>query len=443
MWENKKIYILGMARSGYEAAKLLISKNNKVLITDMKEQNEENVKELKDLGVEYIVTNEPEILLDNSFDLVVKNPGINKDHLVVKKAKELNIPVINEVEVAYSYLPKDISIIGVTGSNGKTTTNTIIYEILKAAGKPVHIAGNIGFPLCSFVGKIQSGDILVIEVSSHQLVDFDKFKTNISVLTNLSETHLDFFKTYENYIDNKGRIFKYHTKNDLSIINFNNKDSLKLTDNINSKKKYFSVNEKKDAYIENNAMHFNNEEIIKLDDIKVKGNHNYENIMCAIMVVKEFNVDNEIISKVLSAFDGVEHRIEYVGNINNREFYNDSKSTNVASTKIALKSFNSPVILILGGLDRGLPFDDLEEDMKYIKEVVCYGETKNKIKEFIDRINISCTVVDNLEEAVKKSYELSKEKDIILLSPACASWDQYKDFEERGNEFKKVVKSLI
>ena len=442
MFKNKKIFVLGMARSGYEAAKLLASKNNKVLITDMKEQNEVHVKELKDLGVEYIITNEPEKLFDSSFDILVKNPGINKKHPVVKTARELNIPVINEVEVAYSYLPNDISIIGITGSNGKTTTATIIYEILKEAGKSVYLAGNIGIPLCSFVEKMKYGNILVLEISSHQLVDLDKFKTDISVLTNLSETHLDFFGTYENYVNNKGRIFKYHTKEDLSIINFNNKDSLKLTENINSKKKYFSVNEKKDAYLEKDAIHYNNEEIIKLSDIKVKGNHNYENIMCSIMVVKEYGVDNETICNVLKRFGGVEHRIEFVNKINNREFYNDSKSTNLASTQIALRSFNSPVILILGGLDRGLPFDDLKNDLKYVKEIVCYGETKNKIKEFAGKVNISCTVVDNLEEAVKKSYELSEEKYIILFSPACASWDQFKDFEERGNIFKKVVNSL-
>ncbi|MDD2409685.1 MAG: UDP-N-acetylmuramoyl-L-alanine--D-glutamate ligase [Bacilli bacterium] len=442
MWEYKKIFILGMARSGYEAAKLLTNKNNKVLITDMKEQNEEHVKELKDLGVEFVISNEPELILDNSYDVVVKNPGINKEHPLVIKAKKLNIPVINEVEVAYHYLPKDITIIGITGSNGKTTTTTIIYEILKAAKKSVHLAGNIGFPLCSIVNHIKEGDILVIEISSHQLVDFDKFKTNIAILTNLFETHLDFFKTYKNYINNKGRIFKYHTHNNLAIINKNNKDSLMLTKNIAAKKIYFSINKKTDSYLDNNIIYYNNEEIIKVENIKIKGNHNYENIMCAIMVVKEFNVDNEVIKKVLKDFSGVEHRIEYVKELNSRTFYNDSKSTNVNATKMALRSFKSPIILILGGLNRGLPFDDLEQDMKYVKDIVCYGETKYIIKKFADKINISCNVVDNLKQAINKSYELSNPKDIILFSPACASWDQYQDFEERGEQFKKIVNTL-
>lgn len=442
MWKNKKIFILGMARSGYEAAKLLAKKNNQVLITDIKEQDKKHVEELKTLGIEYVITSEPELILDNSYDLVVKNPGINKEHPVVRKAKELNISVINEVEVAYHYLPKDITIIGITGSNGKTTTTTIIYEILKVAGKPVHLAGNIGFPLCSFVNHIKKGDILVIEISSHQLVDFDKFKTNIVVLTNLSETHLDFFKTYDNYVNNKGRIFNFHTYKNLAIINKNNKDSLLLTSNIASKKIYFSVSQKTDCYLDNKNIYYNNEEIIKLENIKIKGNHNYENIMGAIIVVKQFGVDNKDINKVLKKFSGVEHRIEYVKEINKRLFYNDSKSTNVKATQIALRSFVSPIILILGGLDRGLPFDDLEPDMKYVKEIICYGETKNIIKKFANKINISCNVVDNLEQAVNKSYELSRPKDIILFSPACASWDQYNNFEERGKEFKKVVGKL-
>ena len=169
---------------------------------------------------------------------------------------------------------------------------------------------------------------------------------------------------------------------------------------------------------------------------------NYENIMCAIMVIKQFNVDNIVINKVLKEFSGVEHRIEYVKEVNKRVFYNDSKSTNVRATQIALRSFKSPVILILGGLDRGFPFDDLKSDINYVKEIVCYGETKNMIKGFADRINISCNVVDNLKQAINKSYELSSPKDIILFSPACASWDQYKDFEERGKEFKKIVNTL-
>lgn len=441
MFNDKKIFILGMARSGYEAAKLL-APNNKVLITDRVEQEEDKVKELKDLGVNYVITNKQEDLLDESFDLLIKNPGVKLNNVVLKKADDLGIPIINEVELAYNYLPEDVSIIGITGSNGKTTTSSIIYELLKESGKRVHLAGNIGIPLCSFIPKIKKGDILVIEISSHQLVSFKNFKTNISILTNLSEVHLDFFGTYKYYKENKKRIFNHHTKDDLAIINLENQDSIDLTKDINSTKKYFSSLKKSDAYIKDNFIYYEDEKIINLDDIKIKGTHNYENIMCSIIAVKEYNVSNEVINKVLKSFKGVEHRTEYVKDVNGRHFYNDSKSTNTMSTKVALRTFNLPVILLLGGLDRGIPFDDLETELKHVKYIISYGETKNIIKEFADKRNIPSKITNNLEEATLKAYELSEEGDIILLSPACASLDQYKDFEVRGRHFKEIVENL-
>lgn len=443
MFKNKKIFILGMARSGYEVAKLLSKSNNQILITDMKEQDQTQVEELKSLGVNYIVTDSPEELLDDSYDYVVKNPGIISTHKCVVKAKELGIKVINEVEVAYHHLPVGVKVVGITGSNGKTTTTTITYEILKAAGLPVHLGGNIGIPLSKLVTEIKSNDILVIEVSSHQLVDFDSFKTDVSIVTNLSPVHLDFFGTYENYVNNKGRIFNHHTSNDLAILNYENSDVLKISQNITSKKEYFSSKNKKDAYIENGSICYQGEPIVELTDIRVKGMHNYENIMCAIMVAKYFDVENTIIREVLNKFAGVEHRIEFVKRLNGREFYNDSKATNVESTIIALNSFNNPTIILLGGLDRGHSFEGLNPHMRNVKGVVCFGETKNRIKEWTKTINIDSVVVDTLEEAVKAAYNLSDENDVILLSPACASWDQYKSFEIRGDEFKKFVDELI
>ena len=442
MFENKKIFILGMARSGYEVAKLLSKNNNQILITDMKEQEADQVEELKGLGVNYIVTNDPEELLDDSYDYVVKNPGIVMTHKCVVKALQLGIKVINEVEVAYHFLPKDIKIVGITGSNGKTTTTTIAYEILKAAGIPVHIGGNIGIPLSKLVEIIKSKDVLVIEVSDHQLCNIVDFKTNISVLTNLSEVHLDFHGTYENYKNIKKRIFNRHTNNDIAILNYENNDVMEISKDTLSHKLYFSSKQKKDVYIENNFIMFKDEKIISLSDIRIKGIHNYENIMCAILIAKQFNVENEVIKGVLEDFAGVEHRIEFVDKINGREFYNDSKATNIESTIIALKSFDKPTILLLGGLDRGHSFDGLEPYMGNVTNIICYGETKNRIKEWADKINVDCVVVELLEDAVKAAYNLSDENSVILLSPACASWDQYKSFEIRGDEFKRIVGEL-
>ena len=239
--ENKKIYILGMARIGYEVAKLLSQRKNKVLITYTQEQDEDKVNELKSLGVEYAVLTSQEELLDETFDYVIRNPGISFEHPCVLKAQKLGIPVTNEIEVAYHFLPKDVTIIGITGSNGKTTTTTLIYEFLHAMGKSVYLGGNIGYPLSSLVNKIKSGDILVLEISAQQLYDCVDFKTNIGVLTNLSEVHLDSFKTYDNYKKVKAHIFKYHTANELAILNLGNADVLEITKKIKSRKIYFLV----------------------------------------------------------------------------------------------------------------------------------------------------------------------------------------------------------
>ena len=442
MFENKKIFILGMARSGYEAAKLLSQYNNKIVITDKKKQDENHVKELESLGVDVNICDDPIPLLDDSFDYVIKNPGIKLDHPLVVKAESLGIPVTNEVEVAYSFLPKTVKIIGVTGSNGKTTTTTLIYEILKTAGKDVYLGGNIGYPVCSLVNMVNNDSILVLEISGHQLHDVINFKTNISVMTNLSEVHIDHFGTYENYKYNKCLIFKDHTKDDIAILNLENQDVIDATKDIKSRKIYFSSKKKSDLYIDNDAIYYGDEKIINLSDIRLKGMHNYENIMCAIAAVKEFDVSNDDIYKLLSSFTGVEHRIEYVATINGREFYNDSKATNVKSTQIALSAFSNDTILLLGGLDRGHSFEELTEYLKNTKLIVCFGETKQRIKEYSYSINKECIIVDNLIEAVHMAYENSKEGDVILLSPACASWDQYDNFEDRGNEFKNTVNEL-
>lgn len=440
MFKNKKIFILGMGKSGVSVAKLL-AKDNHILITDIKCDDLEQVRELEDLGVNVIITKNQSEIFDNSYDYLVKNPGVRLDNSVVLKAEEYNIPVLTELEVAYRYLP-EVKIVGITGSNGKTTTTTIIYEFLKTAGLPVHLAGNIGYPLCSQLDKIKKGDILVVEISSHQLVNLDKFKVDVAVLTNLYQVHLDFFGTFEKYKMNKLRIFNNQDEDSVAILNKGDKEVYELTKNLKAKKEYFSYKEDADICIDGENIVLNNKKVISLSDIRVKGVHNYENIMAAILAAKQFNVSNKVIKEVLNNFAGVEHRIEFVAKIKGREFYNDSKATNVDSTITALKSFNNDVILILGGLDRGHSFEPLLPYLKHVKHIVCYGETKMRIKDFADKNNIDVTVTDNLMEAVHVAYNISLEGDTILLSPACASWDQYKSFEDRGNEFKKIVGEL-
>lgn len=436
MFENNKIFILGMGKSGVSVAKLL-SKKNEILITDIKDNKD--VSHLKKIGVKVVITDNQENLLDESFDMVVKNPGVKLDHSVVLKANSLNIPVITELEVAYRYLP-DVKIIGITGSNGKTTTTTLIYEILKKACLPVHLAGNIGIPLCDQIEDIKNGDILVIEISSHQLVDLDKFKVDIAVLTNFSPVHLDHFGTYEKYKKNKLRIFKYQTEDDIAIINKGDKEVYNMTLPIKSKKLYFSSKSETDICIKDGYIVYDSK--IKLSDIKLKGVHNYENIMAALLVAKQFDVNIDVIMDVLTNFGGVAHRMEFAGNVSGRNFYNDSKATNVVSTITALKSFNTPVILILGGLDRGHSFDDLIPYLNYTKLIVCYGETKDRIEKFAKDNGIDVIAVNDVMEATRVSFENSLKGDTILLSPACASWDQWENFEQRGDAFKKEIKNL-
>lgn len=440
MFENKKIFILGMARSGYEAAKLLSDYNNEIIVTDGKEQKEELVSELESLGVKVIITSDQLSLLDDSFDYVIKNPGIKYDNPVVVKAKELGIKVINEIEMAYSFLDKSVNIIGVTGSNGKTTTTTLISEFMKNSFDNVYLGGNIGIPLSNFVRDIKPNSYLVLEISDHQLCDMYDFKTNVSVLTNITPTHLDFHKSYEVYQMTKKKIFNNHTSDDLAVINKDDEVSMKITDDIKSTKVYYGHDKTNLAYYDEEGIYYDGKLVIKLDDIILKGKHNYQNIMGAIIAVKKYGVTDEVIQKVLKEFKGVEHRLEYVDTINGVTYYNDSKATNCVSTITALNSFDQPTILLLGGYDRGHSFHDLDDSMKNVKCVVCFGETKNRIEEFCNDLNIRCYKNDTLKEAMNVVKDICTPGDVVLLSPACASWDQYDKFEDRGDEFKNLVR---
>lgn len=438
MFENKKIFILGMARSGYNVAKLLY-KNNEIVITDKNDQAEEKVKELESLGVKFIKSDNPLEIFNDSFDMVIKNPGVMPTHPLLTYASSKNIPIYNEMEVAYHFLPKNITIIGVTGSNGKTTTTTMIYELLKLMKRPVVLGGNIGYPLSEVIPLIHEGDILLLEISDHQLINFNDFKTNISVLTNLCQTHLDYHGTYENYKKVKHNIFNHHTKEDIAIINAGNEDSMVLTSDINSTKEYFNG---KDAYVKDNAIYIENEKIIDTKDILVKGKHNYENIMACLLVIKEFGIDKEIIKKFFSTFKGVEHRIEFIFEKGGVKYYNDSKATNPTSTITALNAFEEDTYLILGGMERSQDFHELDNAIKNVKKIYAIGETTEKVYEYAQSMNILCEKCYTLNEAMNKIKNDNIKKGVVLLSPASASWDQYDKFETRGEEFKNIAKSM-
>ena len=319
---------------------------------------------------------------------------------------------------------------------------TLIHKFLEKDGRKSFLGGNIGIPLCSFVKDVKKDDFLVLEISDHQLCDMYEFKTNVSVLTNIFPVHIDFHDSFERYKEMKKKIFNNMTSKDIGIINFDNNEAMSITRDIKCTKYYFSLKDKKKAFIEDDALYYDGKKIINCDDIKLQGMHNYENIMAAICAVKVYGVSDESIKDVLRDFNGVEHRIEYVNTIDGVDYYNDSKSTNCEATKTALKSFDKPTLLILGGLDRKHSFYDLDEEIKNVTYIACYGETKARIKEYCNEKGISCGVFENLREATISCYEKSNYGDVVLLSPACASWDQYKSFEERGNEFKDLVNEL-
>ncbi|WP_395994399.1 MULTISPECIES: UDP-N-acetylmuramoyl-L-alanine--D-glutamate ligase [Aeribacillus] len=445
MYVDQNVLVLGLAKSGLRAAKLLHKLGARVTVNDMKPyEANDDVKELESLGIKLILGEHPEQLLEeHNIDIVVKNPGIPYTNPIVQKAASQNIPVITEVELAYQI--SEAEIIAITGSNGKTTTTTLIYEMLKADGKQPLLAGNIGNVACEVVQEATKEQIVVMEVSSFQLLGTIHFKPSVAVLLNIFNAHLDYHGTRENYMQAKGKIFSNQDDQSVAVINSDDQDVVRLSELSNGKKIYFSTNKEvsNGAYIQNESIWYDGEKIIDIKDIALVGKHNLENILAAICAVKAKNVGNKAIQKVLASFSGVKHRLQYVGEVSGRKFYNDSKATNILATTKALEAFSSPVVLLAGGLDRGNEFDELIPYFKHVKAVITFGQTAPKIKKAAKKAGIELIEhVDNVEQAVFAAFRISDIGDVILLSPACASWDQYKTFEERGDIFINAVHKL-
>lgn len=447
MFENNKVLIIGMARSGYEAAKFLAKRGNDVFLNEAKSEDEMDpvkVEELRNLGVNLTFGSHPDYLLDSTFDYVIKNPGVPIDHKYVLQARELGIEVINEVEMAYRLLPRGVSIIGITGTNGKTTVTTLTYEIMyRAFGEKVHLAGNIGYPLSGVLESVKSGDIIVMECSCQQGENFINFHPHVGVCTNFSPAHIDFMKTYDYYKEVKSRMFYNQSSDDIVIMNYDDSDVMEKLDDVISIKRYFSSkNSVEGCFLKDDSIYYYNEKVLDLSDIKIKGIHNVENVMATIMAVKEYGVSNEIIKDVVSNFRGVEHRLEYVDTINGVDYYNDTEATNVKCCQIALSSFNSPIILFLGGLERGQDFKELTNYMNNVKAIIAIGECRDRVKKYAESIGKDVYVYEHLVDGFDKAVEIADKGDTVLLSPASASWDQYKECEVRGAEFKGKVKEL-
>ena len=446
-YENKKVLVLGLAKSGVSAAKLLHELGALVTVNDGKPFDENpEAQELLSLGIKVITGSHPIELLDEEFSLMVKNPGIPYSHPLVAKAQEMGIPVITEVELAYEVA--ECPIIGITGTNGKTTTTTMTGLLLNAGADQgiARLAGNIGYPASGVAQEAKPEDKIVMELSSFQLMGITDFRPHIAVITNIYEAHIDYHGTRKEYVKAKWNLQKNITAEDYLVLNWNQSELQELAQRTKARVLPFSTKEVLEGgvYADDYSIYYKKEKIMEISELGVPGKHNVENALAAISVAKLYGISNEAIRETLNLFHGVPHRTQYVGEIQGRKFYNDSKATNILATKMALSGFEtSKVVLLAGGLDRGNTFDELIPSLKGIKAMVVFGQTKEKLMDAGKKAGIETIVTaDSVEQAVPLALENSTDGDVVLLSPANASWDQYPNFETRGNRFMEAVNRL-
>lgn len=443
-YRHKKILVLGLAKSGVEAAALLHQLGAFVTVNDKKPLSENpEAQGLLEQGIKVICGDHPIELLEEGFELIVKNPGIPYTNPMIQGALEKEIPVITEVELAYQI--SEAPFIGITGTNGKTTTTTLVYEMLNTGNKQPLIAGNIGKVASGVAQKATKENTIVIELSSFQLMGIHTFNPHIAIITNLYSAHLDYHGTRAEYIAAKANITKNQTAADYLIVNAEQPDVMNIAKSSKAKIVPFSAKNElaEGAYVSDGWLCFNGEKVMQIEDIALPGAHNLENILCAMAAAKLSGVANEAINEVLRTFTGVKHRLQYVAEVSGRKFYNDSKATNILATVNALAAFKQPIILLAGGLDRGNEFDELIPYLKNVKALITFGQTAPKIERVGKEAGIKQIIhVDNVDKAVPVAYQESAAEDVILLSPACASWDQYKTFEVRGDIFIEAVHKL-
>jgi len=443
-YKHKKILVLGLAKSGVSAAALLHKLGAFVTVNDYKSLSENpEAQGLLEQGIKVVCGGHPVELMEEGFELVVKNPGIPYHNPMIEKAMEKQIPVITEVELAYQI--SEAPFIGITGTNGKTTTTTLIFEMLQIGKQNPLIAGNIGTVASGVAQEASKEDNIVIELSSFQLMGISTFRPKIAIITNLYNAHLDYHGTIEEYHLAKARITENQTEDDYFICNADQEEVMLIAKKSKAKIIPFSTKRplENGVFVEDGWVFFNQEKIISLGDIALPGVHNLENILSAVAAARLVGADKEAIVQVLRTFTGVRHRLQYVDEVTGRKFYNDSKATNILATQKALAAFEAPVILLAGGLDRGNSFDELIPSLEGVKALVTFGQTAEKIEEAGKRAGIKMMIrVDNVEKAVPEAFNLSDAGDVILLSPACASWDQYKTFEVRGDMFIEAVHKL-
>jgi len=439
--KDKKVTILGAARSGIAAARLLSKHLARVFVSDLAVQENKinEIQILEGLGIPFEFGRHSDRIYDADF--IVLSPGISPATPLVQSFAQKGIPVFSEVELASWFYSGPL--IAVTGSNGKTTTTTLAGLIMRQKFPDTIIAGNIGTPFSGEVLNNPAAACAVVEISSFQLETIESFHPRVVIILNLAPNHLDWYKTYGEYVEAKMRILINLKQNDTLI--YNGDDEL-LSSRVRScpaQKLRFSVQDwLADAYIKDQELFILNSSLAVLKEIRLRGMHNYMNALAAGLAARCLGLNNDSILRVLSSFPGVEHRLEFVANIKGINFINDSKATTIESLAVALASFTTPVILIAGGKDKGSDFGKLKAALKNnVRRVILIGAAREKIRASWQGV-VPLTDAESLAAAINTAYREAQTGDTILLSPACASFDMFRDFEDRGRQFKEEVYKL-
>lgn len=447
---NKNILVLGLGITGISTIKALDKLGANIIISDTKSEEElkDIIEQVKDIRMKFNLNTDDMDL--KGIELVVKSPGIPPTAKLVKKAMDGHIEVITDIELAYRVSPTN-NIITITGTNGKTTTTTLTGEIFKRINPNTYVVGNIGVGILDKIVEANEEDIFVIEASSFQLEHCKDFRPHVGLILNITPDHLDWHGSYKNYIGAKLKVLENQNSDDYAILNYDDEILRSIKDKLRSKVILFSTRESLDRgiYIENNNIIIKDEikkiVLLPCKDLRILGKHNLENALGAIGIAVAMGVDLDIVRDALRSFKGVEHRIEFVANKRGINFYNDSKGTNTDASIKAIEAIDAPIILIAGGYDKGSLYEEFIQRFNgKIKALVLLGETKYKIKDCaLANGFTNIFLVEDMSEAVQLSYKLGKKKDNVLLSPACASWGMYNNFEERGKDFKNAIYELM
>lgn len=439
--EGKKVIVVGLGKSGLAAYDFLKKVNAQVALYDGKE---DLVVENVDAPVYLGAYPEDEFA---TFDYAVFSPGVPLDIPVADFFREKNIPILGEIELGY-YGEKG-QVIGITGTNGKTTTTTLVGEIMKAWNEKTYVVGNIGNPYTNESLKSSKESVTVAEISSFQLETIQDFCPKVSAILNITPDHLNRHKTMENYIDAKFAITKNQTKEELCVLNYEDEVLRERAEKLPCRVAFFSSKRKLDAGMykddeKNIIMAESGKVLLNQKETLLPGDHNAENIMAALLMTLEMGVSEEVAVEVVRKFHPVEHRVEFVKTVKGVDYYNDSKGTNPDAAIKGIQSMDRPTVLIGGGYDKGGDFTEWIESFEgRVKKLLLMGVTKEKIAETAERCGFTdYQFVESLEEAVQIAYELTEEGDAVLLSPACASWDMFDSYEQRGTMFKDFVKGL-